>query len=150
LAIALLTALLAACSSLPSLPSLNPMDWFSGSSAGPKPAELPTLANSLGVRVMWSSSIGAAAEFVLSPALFGDHLYAASRSGTVMSLDPVSGQVRWRITVGTPVSGGVGTDGTLVAVATDEGEVIALDAQNGQVRWRARVSSEVLAAPKVG
>jgi outer membrane protein assembly factor BamB len=43
----------------------------------------------------------------------------------------------------------VGSDGQVVAVATDEGEVIALDAQNGALRWRTRVSSEVLARPAV-
>ena len=142
-----LAAALAACSSMP---SLNPMNWFSSAPTGPKPAELPSLTNPQGVRVMWSSSIGGADEFILSPALYGDYLYAASRGGTVVSLDAASGQARWRVPVGTRISGGVGTDGTLVAVASDEGEVIALDAQSGQVRWRSRVSSEVLAAPKVG
>jgi outer membrane protein assembly factor BamB len=44
----------------------------------------------------------------------------------------------------------VGSDGRLAVVASDEGEVFALDAETGSVRWRARVSSEVLAAPKVG
>ncbi len=47
------------------------------------------------------------------------------------------------------LSGGVGSDGTLVAVGTFDGEVIALDARSGEVRWRARVSSEVLSAPLV-
>ena len=143
---ALLAAALAACSSLP---NLNPMNWFGSSNTGPKPAELPSLTNPQGVRVMWSASIGGADEFVLTPALFGDSVYAASRSGTVASLDTASGQQRWRVSVGARISGAVGTDGTLVAVASDEGEVIALDAQSGTVRWRSRVSSEVLAAPKI-
>jgi outer membrane protein assembly factor BamB len=138
---------LAACSSMP---SLNPLDWFSPRPTGPKPAELPTLTNPHGVRVMWSSSIGSAEEFILAPALHGEQLFAASRSGTVASLESTNGQARWRVSVNARISGGVGTDGKLVAVASDEGEVIALDAQSGMVRWRARVSSEVLAAPKVG
>lgn len=144
----LLAASLAACSSIPN--SLNPLNWFSSSPSGPKPAELPALTNPQGVRVMWSSSIGASEQFVLSPALYGDSVYAASRSGTVASLDASSGQPRWRVNVNARISGGVGTDGTLVVVASDEGEVIALDSEHGQVRWRSRVSSEVLAAPKVG
>ena len=140
-------ASLAACSSLP---SLNPLDWVSPRPSGPKPAERPALTNPQGVRVMWSSSVGGAEQFVLSPALFGDHVYAASRSGTVADLDAANGQARWRVTVGTRISGGVGTDGTLVVVASDEGEVIALEAKSGIVRWRSRVSSEVLSAPRVG
>ena len=142
--------LLQACSSMPSSFSLNPMDWFSSGPGGPKPAELPQLSNPQGVKVLWSSNIGAAEAFIFTPALSGDSVYAASRSGTVARLDAASGQAKWRVSVGTRISGGVGSDDTLAVVATDEGEVIALDAQNGVVKWRSRVSSEVLAAPRLG
>ena len=138
---------LAACSSLP---SVNPMDWFGNKPSGPKPAELPVLTNAQGVRVLWSSSIGAAEAFVFSPTLNGDSVYAASRAGTVARLEAASGQARWRISLGKRISGGVGSDGALVVVASDDGEVFALDARDGAVKWRARVSSEVLAAPKLG
>jgi outer membrane protein assembly factor BamB len=139
--------LLPACSSMP---SLNPMDWFGSTSRGPKPSELPVLTNPQGVKVLWSSSIGAAEGFFFSPALVGDGVYAASRGGTVARLDAASGQARWRISVGKRISSGVGSDGALVVVASDDGEVFALDAQSGVVKWRSRVSSEVLAQPKVG
>ena len=56
--------LLSACSSLP---SMNPLDWFGSSSTGPKPAELPVLTNAQAVKVLWSSSIGAAEGFFFSP-----------------------------------------------------------------------------------
>jgi outer membrane protein assembly factor BamB len=148
LSLALLAAAgLQACSSLP---SVNPMDWFASTSTGPKPAELPVLSNAQGVRVLWSSSIGAAEAFVFSPTLVGDSVYAASRAGTVARLEAASGKARWRISLGKRISGGVGSDGTLVVVASDDGDVFALDAQDGALKWRARVSSEVLAAPKVG
>ena len=130
--------------------TLNPMDWFSSRSTGPKPAELPQLTAAQGVKVLWSSNIGAAEAFVFTPTLVGDSVYAASRSGTVVRLDAASGQAMWRVSLAKNLSGGIGSDGVLAVVATDEGEVIALDAQNGVVRWRARVSSEVLAPPKLG
>ena len=147
-----LLALLAAAglSACSSMPSIDPMDWFSSKSTGPKPAELPVLTNAQGVRVLWSSSIGAAEAFVFSPALIGDSVYAASRAGTVARLEAASGQARWRISLGKRISSGVGSDGTLVVVASDDGEVIALAARDGVVKWRTRVSSEVLAAPKLG
>ena len=138
--------LLAACSSMP---SVNPMDWFS-KPTGPKPSELPQLSNAPGVKVLWSSNIGAAESFIFSPALNSDSVYAASRSGTVVRLDVAKGQPKWRVSLGKRLSGGIGTDGALAVVATDEGEVIALDAQTGAVKWRSRVSSEVLSAPKLG
>jgi outer membrane protein assembly factor BamB len=50
--------------------------------------------------------------------------------------------------VGTPISGGVGADGRVVAVGTAKGEVLAFDSA-GKELWRTRVSSEVLAAPRI-
>lgn len=144
MAAVLAAALLGACSSLP---SVNPMDWFSTPS-GPKPAALPALTSPQAVKVLWTAGIGGADAFVLSPALAGD-LYVAARDGSVARLDPANGQARWRVSAGIRISGGVGADGELAVVASDMGEVVALDAKSGTVRWRARVSSEVLAAPRV-
>jgi len=143
----LAAAALVSCSSMP---SLNPFDWFGSGASGPKPAELPALSNPSPVRVLWSSSIGAAEGYVFSPVLAGDSVYAAARDGTIARYDAATGQVRWRTSVGTRLSAGVGSDGTLAVVATEEGEVFALDAENGKLRWKARVSSEVLGAPAVG
>lgn len=147
LAFALLAALLAACSELP---SVNPMDWFGSGPTGPKPAELPPLTSPQSVRVLWSHGIGGAESFVFSPALAGDSVYAAAREGTVARLDAATGQVRWRVATGKRISAGVGADGALAVVASQDGEVFALEARSGMLRWSARVSSEVLAAPKVG
>ena len=140
-------AALSACSSMP---SLNPLDWFGSSASGPKPAELPALTNPQAVRVLWSSSIGGADAYVFSPAYAGDSVYAAARDGSVARIDASGGQVRWKTSLGTRLSAGVGSDGNLAVVATEEGEVLALEAKTGALRWRTRVSSEVLAAPAVG
>jgi outer membrane protein assembly factor BamB len=128
-------AALAACSSAPT---------------GPKPAPLPELAPAKPVRLLWRADVGAADAFVFSPALVGDAVYAAARDGTVSRLDAATGKSRWRVSVDTRLSAGVGADATSVAVATEEGEVIVLEADSGKPRWRARVSSEVLAAPAIG
>jgi len=141
---------LSACSGMPSMPSLNPLDWFSRGSSGPKPAELPVLTTAQTAKQLWSANIGAAEGFFFSPFQVGDGVYAASRSGNVTRLDAASGTPKWRISVSKRISSGVGSDGTLAVVAADDGEVIALDAQSGVVKWRSRVSSEVLAQPKVG
>jgi len=124
--------------------------WFGGDSSGPKPTPLTQIGKAQPVRVLWSTSAPDAAHFFFRPALAGDSVYVAGRDGSVERLDEASGRSRWSVDLGTRLSAGVGSDGTLVAVATDEGEVFALDARNGSVRWRARVSSEVLAAPVIG
>jgi len=144
-----LVALLAACSSLPSVEKMNPLNWFSPP-AGPKPAELPVLTNPQAVRVLWSVPVGSSEKFVLTPVQFGERVFAAARDGSVTSVAVASGKQQWRVSVGTKLSGGVGTDGQLVVVASDEGDVFALNAETGKTLWRARVSSEVLAAPKIG
>lgn len=145
----LAAAVLGGCGSMPSMPSLNPFDWFGASKGGPKPAELPVLTNPAPVRTLWQAGVGASEGFVLSPALADGNVFAASRGGSVASLEAASGKQRWRVSLAARLSGGVGADGVLVVVASDEGEVFALDAKTGVTRWRARVSSEVLAAPKL-
>jgi outer membrane protein assembly factor BamB len=120
------------------------------SPTGPQPAELPKLDNEARVRELWSASAGDADRFVFSPALADGSVFAAARDGTVMRLDVSRGRTLWSVNVDIPLSAGVGSDGTLVAVANEEGEVVALDAQTGQKRWSARVSSEVISPPAIG
>lgn len=129
--------------------SMNPVNWFSSTPAGAKPAELPTLSNPLAVKTLWRAAVGSAGIFVFRPALSGDSIYAAARDGSVVRLEASSGKVIWKSNAGAPLSGGVGTDGKLVAVGSDKGVLVVLDAENGNLVWRARVSSEMLAAPKI-
>ncbi|MCX7159570.1 MAG: PQQ-binding-like beta-propeller repeat protein, partial [Proteobacteria bacterium] len=86
---------------------------------------------------------------MFSPTMVAGTIYAAARDGTVTKLEAATGKVLWKVSAGAQLSGGVGADGTLVAVGTDKGELVVLDAEKGTLRWRARVSSEVLAAPRV-
>lgn len=137
---------LAGCASMP---SVNPMDWFDSSSKGPQPAALPPLSNPQNARLLWQASIGASEPFAFSPALAGGAIFAAARDGSVARIEAENGRSVWRVSAGTRLSAGVGSDGAIVVVATEEGEVIALDAKTGASRWKTRVSSEVLAAPKV-
>lgn len=117
--------------------------------SGPKPAALPALQESAHVRALWTARTGNADRFVFEPALAEGAVFTAARDGTVTRLDAASGRTAWRKSAGTPLSGGVGSDGRVVALANEHGDVIALDAASGERRWSARVSSEVIAAPAV-
>jgi outer membrane protein assembly factor BamB len=119
-----------------------------GSSA-PKMAELPEVRATVAVRLAWRAYVGVAEEAILAPAVVRDAVYAAAHDGTVISLDAATGRERWRADAGEALSGGVGSDGALVAVGSEEGQVIAFDAATGKIRWRARVSSEVLSPPVI-
>ena len=101
------------------------------------------------MRQVWTASAGNADTFIFEPAFADGAVFTAARDGTVMRLDAASGRSAWRVSAGTPLSAGVGTDGRMVAVANEHGDVIALDAANGERRWSARVSSEVIAPPAV-
>jgi outer membrane protein assembly factor BamB len=84
---------------------------------------------------------------VFQPAISGGAVFATGKDGEVTRIE--SGRTVWKTPLKTRVSGGVGSDGNLVAVGTPKGEVIALDAETGQVKWRVFINAEVLAAPAV-
>ncbi|WP_420474319.1 outer membrane protein assembly factor BamB [Noviherbaspirillum sp. ST9] len=136
-----MVALVAGCS------SLNPF----ASKPAPRnpPAALEDFKQTLGVRTAWSTSVGTAGEFVFSPAVAGNNVFAAGADGTVVRIDAGSGRTVWRINTDARLTSGVGSDGNTVAVAAEKGVLLALDI-DGKVRWKAQASSEILSAPAVG
>ncbi|MDO9216443.1 MAG: outer membrane protein assembly factor BamB [Lacisediminimonas sp.] len=136
--------LLSACSTLS---SLNPF-----SKTAPlrdPPAPLTQFDTAMTVRTAWSASIGAAADSALKPAVAGGSVYAAAADGTLARYDAASGRAFWRISTGTRLTAGVGTDGQTVAVGSRDGTLLAYD-DSGKLRWKAQLTSEILSAPAVG
>lgn len=136
-----IVAILAGCS------SLNP--FSSKSTPRNPPAALEELKSTLAVRTVWSTSIGSAGTFVFSPAVAAGSVFVAAADGAVSRLDAASGRQQWRINAGMPLTAGVGSDGTTVAVAAEKGILMAFDG-DGKLRWKAQASSEILSAPAVG
>jgi outer membrane protein assembly factor BamB len=124
--------------------------WACASNTGPKPAALTPIERTQPVRVLWSANAGDGNRFVFAPAFVDGALYTAARNGTVTKFEAASGRVIWSVSAGKRLSGGVGADDRIVAVANEDGEVIALDTAKGERRWAARVSSEVIAPPAIG
>jgi outer membrane protein assembly factor BamB len=126
--------------------------WFGGSDNSIPPAELKSIAQPVGVRQIWETTVGSGAkgQFIrLTPALADGRLYAASFDGTVVALDALGGQRLWETATQLPISGGVGVSDTgLVLFGTNKGQVVALRQDNGQEVWRVQVSSEVLTPPR--
>lgn len=146
LPLVLVVALMAGCSTIETaVESINP---FSSSSPKVKMAELSSFTSSAQVRTVWQASIGGAGAQTFRPAVVGHSVYAAATDGNVARFD--DGRQVWHISVGQPLSGGVGADAALVVVGTPKGEVLAFDATTGREAWKARVTSEILAAPAVG
>ncbi len=118
-----------------------------GSSRTP-PDPLPVASGALKPEPLWSASLGARSGVGFVPVAIGDSVWAAAQDGTVARLDLDTGRPVWRVSIGKPLSAGVGTDGTTTVVATRDGTLVALDAQ-GATRWTAPVGSEVVTAPAV-
>jgi outer membrane protein assembly factor BamB len=141
-AAALLPLLLAGCSTIE---SLNP---FSGSSSGPKMAELQPIKATAEARVLWRENVGKGDDYVLVPAVVGSSVYAASKDGNLIRID--GGKQVWRISTGQALSGGVGADGSVVVVGSPKGDLLAFSADDGKALWKAKATSEILAAPALG
>lgn len=121
---------------------LNPF-----ASSGPKMAELQPITPTVEARVAWKESVSKSDQYVFTPAVIGNTVYAAGAKGDVVRLE--DGVVKWKVSLGVPLSGGVGSDGSRVVVGSPKGDIIALDSSDGKELWRAKVSSDVLAAPAV-
>jgi outer membrane protein assembly factor BamB len=121
---------------------------LSGCSSTSGPAELVKFEPSIGLRELWSVSVGSAKNYVFQPIVVDKSVYAAGAGGNVVRID--SGTKKWSVDTNAKLSAGVGSDGEVVVVVSDKGEAIALDAKTGSERWRVNVGAEVLAPPAVG
>ncbi len=136
---------IAGCSTVSNtIDAINP---FSKSAPKVKPAELPAIQPSAEIRHVWQAGVGAAGDYVFTPAVVGESVYAAARDGALARFD--GGRQVWRINAGQVLSGGVGASEKLVVVGTPKGEVLAFNAADGSPAWQARASSEILAAPVI-
>ncbi|SPE24473.1 Outer membrane protein assembly factor BamB [Burkholderiales bacterium] len=128
-------ALLAACSS--------------SSEHAAKPTALTPIAAPIDVRAAWTVDLGDSQGTFLRPCVLEHAIFAASRKGNLVRVDPSSGKELWRIPVDGGITAGVGSDGLTVAVAGPRGNVVAFDAEGKQL-WQAQAPSDVIAPPLVG
>ncbi len=121
--------------------------WFGSDAPKVKPADLVDFAPSVVVSRAWDVGVGAGRPFTFSPASDGQAVYAASREGRIVKIDPASGRESLRIDTAKPLSAGVGVGGGLVVVGTPKGELLAYRTADGQPAWTARLSGEILTPP---
>ncbi len=129
---------LSACSTLQ---SLNPFD------------NSPTLtklapATVSAVNARWQSPLGANAAPGLAPAFAAGVIYAAGIDGTIIGVNETTGASVMRAKVEGQISGGVATNGALIAVGTTKGQVIAIDI-TGAKKWATQVKSAVISPPTI-
>jgi len=114
-----------------------------------QPAALIDFKPTVKVHTAWSTSVGKAGQYIFTPAFVGDDLYVAAADGKITRLNAKTGQTKWQIDAGMPLTAGVGSAGDLVVVGGENGNVLAFDT-SGTLRWKAKASSQILSAPAVG
>lgn len=114
----------------------------------------PKISNQTSVKRNWVVDVGSKigeGDAELSPALLGQHIYAAALSGKVVKIDAVTGKQLWKASIGKDqITAGVAVGSGLVLVASDQGIVYALNQSDGSKSWQVQLSSEILANPAVG
>lgn len=116
------------------------------------PAELLRFKATLDVKRVWSARVGKGTEALrlsLMPAGDGNRIYAASRDGNVVALDPETGRRQWQIDLEMTLSSGPGVGEDLVVVTGYDGDIICLSAEDGSELWRTNVVGESLATPLI-
>lgn len=130
------------------VPLLGACGWLGDKKTATRvPAALVEFKPSLSVRTWWQAPVGNSGRFALQPAVSGDVVVAAAADGTVSAYHLRSGQLRWRISAGFPISAGVGVGNGLAVVAGGDGEVLALTLNDGALRWKTKINAEPFGAP---
>ncbi len=119
--------------------------WFSGCSSRPKLPDPPEVNGAARVRVRWRVGLGDGGIGYL-PRMIGDRIWATSRDGRVLGIDPTSGNLTQRIDVGKRVASGIGGDRDQVVVVAEDGLLMSF-AIDGKPRWSAPLGAEAASVP---
>jgi outer membrane protein assembly factor BamB len=122
--------------------------WFGGPSPSSKPAELVAIRPLVKLRVVWQSTVGAAAKTVLFPVVNGNSVWVAGANGQIAGFNAANGASVARFDAGQAISSGVAAGTNNVAVGTPRGELLTFD-RAGKLLWKVQVSGEMLAPPVI-
>ncbi|PAT39653.1 outer membrane protein assembly factor BamB [Vandammella animalimorsus] len=117
------------------------------SSKAPKPRELEPNEARFAASQVWMAQIGNLGNIELQPLVHQLSVTLATASGTVVSLQPTTGEQLWQARVGERLVAGVGGDGQTFAVISARNEVVAL--RDGQVLWRHALPGRSFTPPLV-
>lgn len=143
--------LLALCAALVACGSSGKDTDFFGADEKPVKPKVPSSSTTIAQN--WKLGVGegsTAGGVIISPALLGTSIYAASTNGRIVKVDSQSGKVVWdqKLKKKT-ITAGVGVGGGLVLVGTSDGKVYAFNQSDGEIAWEAGLSSEILASPVI-
>lgn len=134
--------------------------------------ELPELQLVFEPSKEWRETVGDGVDDFysrLSPVVAYGKLFAADRTGTIVALEPTTGDRIWRTRVSkknpkrtlwnlyglfagqisAKVSGGLSAAYQTVFLGTEDGVVYALDESTGDIKWQTTIGGEIVAAPAI-
>ena len=112
----------------------------------PQPVELGAVTPLVAAPQIWTSRVGPVT-FALQPGVANNTISLASDDGTVILLDALTGRDIWRVALASPISAGVGSDGSTAAVVMKSNELVTL--RNGRELWRQKLTAQAFTAPFV-
>ena len=92
----------------------------------PEPTELQSIHEVVKTDKEWTASVGESLTGLLAPAVTEDTVYAAG-GDELYAFELATGRRLWKTDVGSDVTAGVGTDGSLIAVGTASGDLKVYD-----------------------
>lgn len=122
---------------------------LSACSSGPdkiKAAELGPNPGLLSARLVWSSTVGSI-DFPLEPKVQGNTLHLANSTGTVISIDAVTGAQTLQVNLGEKLAAGLGRNADVTAVVTRNNELVTTVAS--REIWRQKLVAQVFTSPLV-
>jgi outer membrane protein assembly factor BamB len=127
---------------------------------------LPEIVNQFESENAWQTSVGSGVEHYfsrLSPVVYKDTVFVASRNGIVKAIDIKTGNEAWRTDLrvnpsflpwedddSAKLAGGLSQAYGKIFIGSELGEIIALDRETGDIAWRKKVPGEALSAPAAG
>ncbi|CAM3843302.1 MULTISPECIES: outer membrane protein assembly factor BamB [Pseudoalteromonas] len=127
---------------------------------------LPEIVNQFETDIVWQESIGDGVEHYfsrLTPAVYKDRVFVASRDGEVEALSLANGDTIWETDIrenssfwpwesdiSAKLSGGILQAYGKIFIGSEHGYLLALDRETGDIVWRKKVPGEVLAKPAAG
>ena len=113
-----------------------------------EPTELQSIHEVVKTDKEWTASVGESLTGLLAPAVTEDTVYAAG-GDELYAFELATGRRLWKTDVGSDVTAGVGTDGSLIAVGTASGDLKVYDTA-GKLLWSVRLTSEMSVPPLIG
>lgn len=115
-----------------------------------KPTPLSEIKAEVTIKKNWSADIGSGTwdrYLRLTPAQYGDALYAADKNGVVKAINAKNGKVIWRKNYRLPLSSDIGVSKKHLMLGSSNGDLIVLDRLTGDKLWSAVLSNEIISKP---